>query len=216
MSTKNLSRTVIEGGRYHHNSWLRRYSNAVDRVREREMSSSLLRSTDLDGEVYACRSPIYRDFYDKLSPAARWLESQIGRPWNRVRGELFACFDTRTTAGRHILFDHVLPSVEGRPFGGLRRIELRVDRHGILRRAPHRKRQRREPRHFSGQAAILAWLASRRIAERGSRLYWFVPTASERYRQARALDREEAERWRSLPRWFQAEHDALLPRVEEM
>jgi hypothetical protein len=216
MSTKNLARTVIEGGRDRYSSWARRHSNAVDRTKEREVSTRLLRSTDLDGEVYSRRPSVFRGFHDKLSPAARWMESQVGRPWDKVRGELFARFDTRTTAGRHILFDHVLPSVEGGPRGFLPRVAFRVDRHGILRRAPRSTWKRWKPRSLPREAEILAWLASRRVAERGRRLYWFLPTESERYRQDRVLDLEEAERWRSLPRWFQEQHDGLQPRVKEM
>ncbi len=141
MSTKNLSRTVIEGGRTHYSAWARRHSNALDRMRERDVSTRLLRSTDLDVEVYPRRPSSYRDFHDKLGPATRWMESQVGRPWNKVRGELFARFDTRTRAGRHILFCHVLPSVEVGRKGGLRRVEFRLDRHGILRRVARRSKE---------------------------------------------------------------------------
>jgi hypothetical protein len=216
MSTKNLSRTVIEGGRFRDNMWRRRHSNAVDRTREREVSTRLLRSADLDGEMYPRRKPVYRDFYDKLAPAARWMKSQVGRPWHKVRAELFARFDTRTTAGRHILYCHVLRSIEREPFGALPRVAFRVDRYGILRGAPRYKWERPEPNWFAGEAETLAWLASRRVAERGSRLYWFVPTESGHYRQDRILEQEDAERWRSLPRWFQEKHDALQPRAKEM
>ena|SRR5204863_621192 len=141
MSTKNLSRTVIEGGRTHYSAWARRHSNGLDRVREREVSTRLLRSTDFDGEAYPGRPSVYRAFHDKLGPAARWLQSQVGRPWVKVRSELFARFDTRTTAGRHILFCHVLPAVEVGRKGGLRRVRFRVDRHGILRQVTRRSKE---------------------------------------------------------------------------
>ena len=67
----------------------------------------------------------------------RWLESQCGRPWSKVYAEVCERFDTRTTAGRHIVHDHLLGSVWQ---GGIVRDEVQrdrhfiVDRHGILRR----------------------------------------------------------------------------------
>jgi len=35
-----------------------------------------------------------------------------GRPWSKVRGELFERFDARTNAGRHIIFFTRRPSDE--------------------------------------------------------------------------------------------------------
>src|SRR5262245_56075467 len=55
MSTKNLARTVIEGGRSHHNCWLRRYSNAQARSGERNLEASLRYETDFEGVVVPAR-----------------------------------------------------------------------------------------------------------------------------------------------------------------
>jgi len=132
MATKNLARTVIEGGRTRGNSWARRSSNGVQRTNVRRVSGALVKGADADFAVYPVRKVVYRQFADKLGPAERWLERQVGRPWNKVRSELFARFDIRTTPGRHILFDHVLPDVEGPPN---RRPDYMVGRAGILRKA---------------------------------------------------------------------------------
>src|SRR6266849_1933101 len=107
MSTKDLARTVIEGGRARVNRSERRYSTAQERTRERSLSAQLVRFTELDDVTYRQRAPVRPNFHDKLRPAERWLASQVGRPWCKARGELFARFDSRTTAGRHILFDHL-------------------------------------------------------------------------------------------------------------
>jgi len=132
MATKNLSRTVIEGGRAHGNTWERRASNGVHRTSARRVSRALAGGVDADFTLYPARKVVWRSFHDKLGPAKRWLASQVGRPWNKARGELFACFDIRTTPGRHIVFDHLLPEVEGaRRF----RNDFVVDRSGILRKA---------------------------------------------------------------------------------
>ena len=132
MATKNLARTVIEGGRTHFSKWHRRASNGVQRGHVRLVSWSLVSGKDADDVVYPQRPKAYREFSDKLGPAKRWLSTQVGRPWNKARSELFARFDIRTTPGRHIVFEHLLPEVEGRHWA---RSNYVVDRFGILRKA---------------------------------------------------------------------------------
>jgi hypothetical protein len=144
MSTKNLSRTVIEGGRRPANRDARRQSNADERTWERVTSHKLLTASELDEVIYRPRRKIYRDFSDKLAPAGRFLATQVGRAWSKVAGELLARFDTRTTAGRHIVFDHVLPSVR-QGYGLSSRYRFFVDAHGVLR-AEQRRRKPRKPR----------------------------------------------------------------------
>lgn len=61
------------------------------------------------------RQPIYKEFDDKLGPIYRWLARQVGCPWDEVRSDVSKTFDTRTTAGRHIVYDHLLTSVEITP-----------------------------------------------------------------------------------------------------
>jgi hypothetical protein len=50
-------------------------------------------------------------FSDRLGPLRRYLETQIGRPWNKIEGEFRKALDTRTVIGRH-LWDHALREVE--------------------------------------------------------------------------------------------------------
>ncbi|HTQ05499.1 MAG TPA: hypothetical protein VMI54_16670 [Polyangiaceae bacterium] len=137
MSTKNLARTVIEGGRAPSNGWWRRFSNAQERSAERGVSGALVRGADADAAVYPRRKPVERAFLDRLGPAERWLAKQVGRPWSKVRSELFARFDARTTAGRHVLYGHLLRDVAGdavgRSWG-----RFTVDVRGILKRNPRR------------------------------------------------------------------------------
>src|SRR5580692_493657 len=112
MSSKRLSKTVIEGGRHGYNKWERRHSHAEVRAGERDYLKQVITDPELadDIDIEAVR-PVMKEFTDKLAPMYRWLDTQIGRPWSEVRSEIFTTFDTRTTAGRHITFDHLLSSV---------------------------------------------------------------------------------------------------------
>jgi hypothetical protein len=215
MSTKNLARTVIEGGRARYSKWLRYHSHGRERCSERMVSSRLLKENELDDAVYPARGYVYRRFYDKLGPAERWLASQVGRPWNKVRSELFARFDARTTAGRHILVCHLLPSVitsvhEASFFS---RRTFTVDAHGILRRRVRPERWR-SPLYLplpEPSDVLEAWLGGRRVGERAPHLYWFVPTPAGSFRQHQRLTDTEAVRWRALPDWFRQQCNAVQP-----
>ncbi len=148
MSTKNLARTVIEGGRSRYNKWERRYSHRQHRCRERAALTRLA-STDYDDEdwVAPTRQRVYKQFSDKLGPSYRFLDSRCGKPWNDTHSLLMGCYDTRTTAGRHVLFCHILRDISyyfedhdlscawwwSRP-------RYIVDRHGILRKVYRRRR----------------------------------------------------------------------------
>lgn len=204
MSTKNLARTVIEGGRRRGNVWERRCSNAQERAAEHQTSALLLGRLDADAVVYRKRAHVYRSFNDKLGPAQRWLEAQAGRSWNKVRSELFARFDTRTTAGRHIVFDHLLRSVEGQPRRFTFPHDLLVDRHGLLRKIPLRRQRAGRAPLPESTTQIELWLAGRRVAVRGELLFWLVPTKAGYYRQSQALSSTEVARWQALPDWYSA------------
>lgn len=214
MSTKNLARTVIEGGRARFNRKERRYSNAAVRARVRAISARV-REFGEDVADYPRREPVQRCFSDKLSPAQRWLERQLGRPWDRVRSELFARFDTRTTAGRHILFDHLLREVDLGDVAKSRYSDFTVDRHGLLRRARLRRREL-WPRFESlpePEPELRAWLDGRRVGERDGRWYWFVATEFEHFRQHRELTPDDVVRWRALPAYFSQHFCLILPKL---
>jgi hypothetical protein len=207
MATKNLARTAIEGGRYFGMTFISRYENRVVRAMTR---TALARVTAADADDWVAPSArkIGRHFHDKLSAPERWLDAQVGRPWHLVRGELLRRFDTRTTAGRHIVFDHMLPWVKGEDgcWGG----ELfDVDRHGLLRRLPPRRYWRADvpaplPRP---ERELAAWLSGRLVGARGDVLFWFVPTGHGGYRQHHRLADDDVALWRSLPDWFRKCHD---------
>lgn len=198
MSKKNLARSALEGGRYRQNRWARRHSNTVVRHQIRALLSGVESASEAEEVVCPEREPVHRSFDDKLAPVFRWLARQVGRPWDKVRAELSARFDARTTAGRHILFCHVIPSVLVPRRYSTRHQPVYVDRHGLLRATtPHRfPRWRPEPRLTQ---ETVDWLGARRVAAQGQALFWYASTEFGAYRQEERLNDADAARFRALP-----------------
>jgi hypothetical protein len=210
MSTKNLARTVIEGGRYATNGWMRRRSNHKHRAQVRAVLGGVGRTGELDDLIVPGRKRVGREFDDKLGAPLRWLQSNVGRPWAVVRAELFETFDTRTTAGRHIVFGHMLPWVED--VGRYSCARFVVDRRGLLRRKAEVRWRWEVPAPLpEPEHALLRWLESRRVGAHGSTLFWFVPTPGGFFRQHHRLSDQDANRWRALPTWFQQRHSPSAP-----
>ena len=144
---------------------------------------------------------VRKEFHDKLSPAMRWLAAQVGRPWDKVRSELTARFDSRTVAGNHVLNDHMLGAVvrHDDPIATWRTPDLIIDRHGILRRSPWADRSWANLR-----AEADALIRRRRIVNSARGLCWWQPIHGPRCtgggcpRQHVALGREHYHelRWR--------------------
>lgn len=206
MSTKNLAKTVIEGGRYAGNKWDRRHSSAEERVHARAYCKRVAHDPELaDEEEIEPRQPVYKGFTDKLAPMYRWLDAQVGRPWSEVRSEVFQKFDTRTTAGRHITFDHLLREVvdtesgfnhwghivdpdipkediSGKPSYFYRYNDYYVDQGGFLRKTYEHGRRRRRiswaPIAKEEEYVMASkWLAGRMIKADQGKFHWI--TANE-------------------------------------
>jgi hypothetical protein len=184
MSTKNIARSVIEGGRCGH--WK---ADVQRRIRqERTKARSFVGRARIDVESadkhpVPLRQPEYPCFADKLRPIYRLLDSRAGQPWAQVRSELFARFDTRTTPGRHVLFDHLLRDVsecsdEDSP--DRRFARYFVDEACILRKdhgTGFSMRSVHAPRLLPDNRAIAAWVGQRKIGRMGKRFAWFVPVS---------------------------------------
>lgn len=204
VSTKRLSRTVIEGGRYHYNKLERRRSHRKPRHEGRRICTALALDPDLaDVVTFQRRQPIGHHFRDKLAPAERWLRAQTGRLWCEVEGEILSRFDVRSLAGRHIVYDHLLPARSWESIAGWRvhrRGRFFVDAAGVLRFAP----LVRSRRSFRCGRCALRFAGDRLVGKRGERTYWLEPTmppevhAYVPYRQARELSAEERRAYDAL------------------
>lgn len=208
MSKKHLARTAIEGGR--NNKWERDLSNREVRSSERTFVSKVANDVDTADEiVIERRRKIYKEFKDKLHPVRRWMDKQVGRVWDEVHAELRARFDTRTTAGRHILFDHILDDVDSHAyyvsysFFGYGRYF--VDDAGILRVRAERYRRSYVVKSTASDEALQTWRAGRFVREAGNELFWVVPVWSTwvpafctGYRQDKKLSDAERKFYYSL------------------
>lgn len=207
MATKNIARSALEGGRHGYNKWERRYSHNEERTEARDYCRRVEVDPDFaDEDVIDAIRPIRKEFTDKLSPMHRWLEKQVGRSWADVRSEVAEKFDTRTTAGRHITYDHLLREVvdtesgfdnygcmmnpnvdvvsERRPYHRGGYSTYYVDENGILCEHPDSYRNRYRNGYYSAYVRLSEkqlsdygeWLNGNIIGEKGGKYCWFVPT----------------------------------------
>lgn len=190
MSTKNLARTIIEGGRHKSNKWDRRNSHAENRAAVRNyMSEVRLDPDNYDEYDVEPTEHIRKEFDDKLGPIYRWLNRQVGRPWDEVRADVAKEFDTRTTAGRHIVYDHMLTSVQigpefpryysrppEDPTTSYSDHDYYVDDNGILQKKRYLGRRRYNERVPAWDTKQLAnWLNGRIVGKVGNKYFWFTP-----------------------------------------
>ena len=216
MSTKRLSRTVLEAGqwrfRWHYSKCASRSERSEARVKAAAAERA---AVDVDELYIRPRKPLGKMFAsDKLGAVERWLLAQVGRPWAKIEGEIRSRFDTRSLAGRHIVFDHLLPNHRERRDGEWvvnRRYAFHVDRHGFLR--ARQRAGRKQPARV--RRATIDWLAGRKIVMYGAAAYWLIPVAAPdpthnrepRFRQTGRLDSTEIERLEQL---YEIEREAFV------
>lgn len=186
MSTKNLARTVIEGGRCGHY----KQDVSTERRSERTHVRSFLRGVLSDPEeAESMTDPRRREvrpcFQDKTRPLAKFLDSRVGKSWAETYSMIRQRFDVRTTPGRHVVEDHLLSGIA---FNGEHLLKTKhgfrfhthfVDRNGILQFGPShssKKASRRVPFIDYNPKELLVWLKGRTIGQCGDRfLWWSLP-----------------------------------------
>lgn len=189
MATKKLSKTVIEGGRTTSSKYFRRQSARTERHAIRQALTACHSDTgDLYdiGSVAALpkRNKSFKDFDDKLASLSRLLDSRLGRSWNRTYRLICEQFDTRTTSGRHIIFDHLLRMVwlhQDRSTKICLSYPYCLDKQGRLQRTKDatyrltRKQRAKLRAENTRREKILAqWLNYRCVGKVGNVLYWYT------------------------------------------
>lgn len=184
MATRDMARTIVEGGRWDWEQFERWQTNRRHRVATRAYLRAVTSNPEAaDERLEPRRLPrtTYRSgrFSDKVAPLSRWIDAQIGRQWDDAYAELCRRYDRRSTKGWHLIVGHVDRYTVARE--GEYRAEYAshiVDEDGVLRRG-YRYRRSHWPRgaRWMPKAEVQAWLANRKVGQRSVHLFWFVPTA---------------------------------------
>lgn len=182
MSTKNISRSAVEGGRA--NQYERNASHRHERSRTRTWLDQLRFNIETAEDSDPCpREHVSKAFTDKLGPCMGWLASHAGHPWDDVHSKLSRAFDTRKLSAWHIVSQHMLPEVKGAgtPNDALhvyRSQRFYVDADGLLQ--DHGKRVRYVTKTtYTGPSApqVLAYANGRKIVNHTifDNKWWALP-----------------------------------------
>lgn len=183
MSKKNIARSAFEGGRANYGKNARKQANVKDRQYKRNYCYKSLNDEDYaDAVSIKEHASVGRDFTDKLNPGYRWLRSHVGEPWSEVRAKLHKKFDSRTIAGKHILYDHLLKDVDDGSidmcaYGGFR-VDFYVDDSGILRLSEKNQWNRygrprnKDKNEYTYIENFNEWSAGRMVIDHGNVQYW--------------------------------------------
>lgn len=184
MATKNLARTIIEGGRAKEHADTRKLANKQERRNAKNYLRRVIENTDLADElsIQPASTFVYKSQRDNLAPLRKWFNSKAGQKWDDVYSEARSRWDIRTIKGYHLIRDH-LPYYSNVPRDGLpnyRSYENEgVDDNGICHPfRPYgwsRKRPQR-PRRVYKDETVRKWLNHRKVAQVGSVLFWYVDT----------------------------------------
>jgi len=180
MSTKRLSKTVLEGGRHSSNKFDRYSSTSAERAKFRTYQRAVEKDPELSDDIAPPkRTPIGRGFTDKLAPVYRWLDSRVGKSWPKTLRLLKEKFDDRTLAGFHIVHQHILNTIgteEQEKTTGSSRHYYYVDKHNILRKSEQggykNFKYLKSPADFDSEE-IRLFLNKRKLAFVKGVLYWF-------------------------------------------
>lgn len=182
MARKDLSKTVIEGGRSNHCKIERHFLLRKERTATRDYCKKLLVNPELsDEEEIGSIGRIRKEFDDKISPLNRWLESKLGQPWDEVRSEACKMFDIRTTPGRHIIQDHLVGMIERNTAYFERNYDVSnfyrsffYVKDGFLAKTPGYTKTVRVKFSMQDGNKVIDWLDGRVVGKVGNKMYWFI------------------------------------------
>ena len=184
MSTKDISRSALEGGRASSNKYDRNQSHQ----RERARAKTWLVQAKYDPELYDSEDPedrpkVSKEFTDKLNPCYRWLVSRCGRPWSEVFQEIKTTFDTRKLSAWHIVNQHMITEVAGAGTSAdatakWRYQRFEIDTDDILRdRGKRRQGATKERYKGPSRKEVLAIVSGRSVIDYGTSQFWAEPSS---------------------------------------
>ena len=198
MSTKNISRTINEGGRASYAKDRRKEYHSLTRAKTRDWLSKVRQDLSIteDSDHYTNVKNVatkrsLRDFADKTAVVNRWLFRNVNQPWNDVKSKIISMFDTNTVTGHHNAYDHFINNVEynttkialeGFDFFAVNYYApiFYVD-DGILLVRPRQKKPRYYKLNKFDYTEICNFLKGRVIAKIGDHLFWFNIVTKYKY-----------------------------------
>lgn len=115
-----------------------------------------------------------KHFNEHLGPLRRYLDSNVGRPWDKVYSEICKHIDRGNVVQKHILthlFEYVAVHVElidGEPHAGGRHRWYVCPKSGLLKRAKvESQKERRERRQSAGMPRLVGWVSASQFVRRG-------------------------------------------------
>jgi hypothetical protein len=186
MATKNLARTVIEGGRITYYKMDVHRESRTERVKTRASLRAAMKDVEShDEKPTPKRRPVRPEFGDKVRPLYRYLDSRVGKNWDKTYAEIRRRFDTRTTPGRHVVENHLLSGIllpGQEPKAKYDYHHYFVDKVGILRKFEDKRRVKRTPPMPAHKLTkllpkLLAFVGGKRISKVGGRYEWRTPVS---------------------------------------
>jgi hypothetical protein len=188
MSTKNLSRTVMEEGRFGYDREQRDYSSHEDRAQNRHFLNQITSLVDPDDAGPEPKRRKVRKYYhgSRVGAINRWIESQVGRKWDDAFSELTRKFDIRSFRGHRTIIEYVTRRITLKPTDAIHESQLSrsmwrtvfyyVDEKGLLRcdKTPSHGPQRAyDGKHL--EAKIQKWANERMVMDYGTSIFWMLP-----------------------------------------
>ena len=186
MSTKDISRSAVEGGRYSYNKFERNESHRHERARAKVWLDKVrLDAEAAEGSDPVPRNKVHKGFTDNLGPCYGWLASRCGSRWDDVRSKLAGTFDTRKLSAWHIVNQHMLTEVEGAgttsdALGRFRSQRFWIDDEGLLQDRGKRFYRQSAKAVYTGpsEAAVRAYADDRKVISGlygGGTPWWALP-----------------------------------------
>lgn len=179
MASRNLARTVVEGG---HPNWYKHdvaFLRRKERQRERRFCKKLLADPELWDEqppLLTEKSGWWDNKHDHYAASVdKWLQAQSGRRWDEILSELTNTYDTRKTRN-YILLERICGMVclIAHSNGETCWHRFMVE-DGILKtnRSHWRVRWWREKRLVSDEQ-LRDWLGNRTITIKDGHVHWMI------------------------------------------
>jgi hypothetical protein len=193
MSTKKLSKTIVEGHNY--GKWDRHLSHKEDRARQKNYLSEVSQDVEnyYEYDIEPSRS-VWGGSRGSFGVMYRWLDSRLGQPWSEVRSALTHLLGSRLDQNTWML--RTLDEIEKPNIASWRhssppddpttshsKHDYYLDAGGLLQKKKYigRRKQDEAVPHFDTNR-LANWLGGRIVGKVGTKFFWFIPADKNKKR----------------------------------